>query len=103
MYFVPQYFVQSAWNSIHRKCLFVTRRLQNVRSLVSGAGGGWSWNSVFHPQDGASLLNGSQGGLPCPAAAEVGWDSHGGFGGGGGGCSAGGGGGGWTGKFIHVV
>ena len=77
----------------------VTVYLYTILCLcISGGGGGWDGISNF-TQSGRALLEGAVGGLPCPEAAEYGWEISGGFGGGGGGCTAGGGGGGYTGKI----
>jgi anaplastic lymphoma kinase len=51
----------------------------------------------MYNQSGHSLLEGAIGGLSCPRAIAIGWNTPGGFGGGGGSCTGGGGGGGYTG------
>ncbi|MBN3293193.1 ALK kinase, partial [Polypterus senegalus] len=64
-----------------------------------GGGGGGGWSDIAkHSQAGKSLLEGAEGGSPCPQAlSKLQWTTFGGFGGGGGACTAGGGGGGYRG------
>ncbi|XP_039597405.1 leukocyte tyrosine kinase receptor isoform X1 [Polypterus senegalus] len=64
-----------------------------------GGGGGGGWSDITkHSQAGKSLLEGAEGGSPCPQAlSKLQWTTFGGFGGGGGACTAGGGGGGYRG------
>ncbi|XP_053365240.1 tyrosine-protein kinase receptor [Clarias gariepinus] len=69
----------------------------NGRTGAAGGGGGWK-DSTMHLWAGRSLIEGAEGGSPCPQAlSKLGWATFGGFGGGGGSCTAGGGGGGYRG------
>uniref|UniRef100_A0A4W4GD08 Tyrosine-protein kinase receptor n=1 Tax=Electrophorus electricus TaxID=8005 RepID=A0A4W4GD08_ELEEL len=71
----------------------------NGRTGVGG-GGGWR-DSTTHNRAGKSLLEGAEGGSPCPQAlSSLDWVTFGGFGGGGGACTAGGGGGGYRGGGV---
>lgn len=66
-------------------------------------GGGGGWRDVPNPQQsaGKSLVEGAEGGAPCPQAmSRLSWQTYGGFGGGGGACTAGGGGGGYRGSCF---
>ncbi|KAK1793003.1 hypothetical protein P4O66_001718 [Electrophorus voltai] len=72
----------------------------NGRTGVAGGGGGWR-DSTTHNRAGKSLLEGAEGGSPCPQAlSSLDWVTFGGFGGGGGACTAGGGGGGYRGGGV---
>lgn len=68
----------------------------------AGPGGGWraKADNALDPHFGASLFEGSRGGLPCYTTS--GKHGQGGFGGGGGGCNTGGGGGGYAGGDTMI-
>ncbi|KAG4074940.1 hypothetical protein HA402_009365, partial [Bradysia odoriphaga] len=70
---------------------------------TGGPGGGWraSDDYVLNVNTGASLLEGSRGGIPCYPARGI--HGQGGFGGGGGGCNTGGGGGGYAGGDTRAT
>lgn len=76
-----------SFSGIHFDSVFVSE----------GGGGGWK-DSTMHLWAGRSLIEGAEGGSPCPQAlSKLGWATFGGFGGGGGSCTAGGAGGGYRG------
>ncbi|XP_030637308.1 tyrosine-protein kinase receptor, partial [Chanos chanos] len=75
----------------------ITASCVNGRTGAAGGGGGWE-DTTKLLWAGKSLVEGAEGGAPCPQAlSKLGWVTYGGFGGGGGACSAGGGGGGYRG------